>query len=173
MQGPGQNEIAPIRNEFARQLLSILLLPPPSLDVRYSYAGQAEAPDGQAFVIDAIGPDGFSARVFLDKRTHLPLMLSYPGYAPSSSIHVSRRESVSRDEARKGGDRQEKCDDCDRPKGGPAEIQIRLSKYRTVGGILLPHHFVSLANDKVFEEIDIKAYRINPAEITAASFEKK
>ena len=51
--------------------------PSRSFAVTYTYAGQAESPDGKADVIDVKGADNFAARLFLDTQSHLPLMLTY------------------------------------------------------------------------------------------------
>ncbi len=54
----------------------------PSLNARYTYAGEAESPDGKAYVIDVKNDDGFAARLFIDEKTHLPLMVTYQGPQP-------------------------------------------------------------------------------------------
>ena len=54
----------------------------PSTNAEYSYAGEAESPDGKAYVIDAKNADGFAARLFIDQQTQLPLMLTYQGPQP-------------------------------------------------------------------------------------------
>src|SRR5215217_6549520 len=68
--------------EFSRYLLAMILTPPPSLAVEYKYAGESDVEDVKADVIDVTGPDNFSVRVFFDKNSHLPLLLSYRGPKP-------------------------------------------------------------------------------------------
>ena len=72
----------------------------PPLDRRRHtrYAGEAESPDGKAFVIDVKNADGFAARLFIDEKTHLPLMVTYKGPQP----RWSRRAA-----GRPGGDRRQ------------------------------------------------------------------
>jgi hypothetical protein len=65
------------REDLARLLLGIVAGTQPSFAVTYTYAGQAESPDGKADVIDVKGADNFTARLFLDAQSHLPLMLTY------------------------------------------------------------------------------------------------
>ena len=43
----------------------------------FGHAGQAEAPEGKADVLDVKGAGNFTARLFIDSKTHLPLMLSW------------------------------------------------------------------------------------------------
>ena len=63
--------------DLARLMLGLVAGTQPGLPVTYTYAGQAESPDGTAHVIDVNGGDDFKARLFVDTATHLPLMLTY------------------------------------------------------------------------------------------------
>jgi hypothetical protein len=61
--------------------------------LQFKYAGEADAGDGTAHVLDVSGPEGFAARLFVDMKTSLPLMLSWSeprGPAPNAPI-VERR----------------------------------------------------------------------------------
>ena len=60
--------------EFSRYLLAMILTAPSSLAVEFKYAGESDVEDIPADVLDVIGPDRFSARLFFDKKTHLPLL---------------------------------------------------------------------------------------------------
>src|SRR5262245_13130896 len=71
-----------VRSDFARLSLGWLLTTPTSFPVEFSYAGEAESPEGKADVLEVKGPGGFAARLFLDQKTHYPLMLSYNGRKP-------------------------------------------------------------------------------------------
>ena len=63
--------------DLARLMLGLVAGTQPGLPVTYTYAGQAESPDGTAHVIDVNGGEDFMARLFIDTATHLPLMLTY------------------------------------------------------------------------------------------------
>src|SRR5215213_10047232 len=78
------------RAEYARYLLALLLSPPSGYNIEFSYAGEAVADDGRADVIDATGPENFAARLFLDKETHLPLMLTYRAPKPRMITSMMR-----------------------------------------------------------------------------------
>lgn len=67
------------RQDASRLMLGWFGMAHPALNVTYTYAGEAESPDGKADVIDVKDGDGFGARVFIDQQTHLPLMLTYQG----------------------------------------------------------------------------------------------
>ena len=70
------------RADISRLMLGWFASTHPALTVEYTYAGEAESPDGKADVIDAKNADGFTARLFIDRETHLPLMVTYQGPQP-------------------------------------------------------------------------------------------
>jgi hypothetical protein len=70
------------RTEISRLMLGWLGTTHPALAAQYTYAGEAESPDGKAHVIDVKDADGFSARLFIDQNNYLPLMVTYQGRAP-------------------------------------------------------------------------------------------
>jgi hypothetical protein len=68
--------------DLARLMLGFVAGTQPGLPVTYTFAGQAESPDGTAHVIDVNGGEDFKARLFIDTATHLPLMLTYMDAEP-------------------------------------------------------------------------------------------
>jgi hypothetical protein len=62
---------------FARYAIAFTLAPPVNFSVAFTYAGQVEAPDGMADAIEGKGPNGFLIHLFIDAKTHLPLMMNY------------------------------------------------------------------------------------------------
>ena len=70
------------RTELSRLMLGWFAAAHPSLSVEFTYAGEAESPDGKADVVDAKNADGFNARLFIDRETRLPLMVTYRGPQP-------------------------------------------------------------------------------------------
>lgn len=62
---------------FARFTLAFVLSPPANFPVSFVYGGRLETPDGVADALDGIGPGDFSVRLFIDAKTHLPLMMNY------------------------------------------------------------------------------------------------
>jgi len=61
----------------------------PSYPLTFTRAGQAEAPQGKADVLEVKGPDGsnFSARLFISSQSHQPIMVSWQ--APPSNVVVT------------------------------------------------------------------------------------
>lgn len=161
-----------LRAEMARYLLALLAAPPTDFPIEFTYVGEATADDGSADVIDATGPDGFAARLFLDKQTHLPLMLSYR--APKPRVFTMTMQGgkggKSPEEAAKQAQEKLKADAAAKPE--EVEMQWRFSEYREVGGLQLPHRITSGADGETTDEFEIKSYVVNP-QFKADKFQKK
>ncbi len=181
--GPGGQQASPeqmeamlkrIYNaEFSRYLLAIILTPPPSLTVEYKYAGESDVEDAKADVIDVSGPDNFSLRVFFDKSSHLPLLLSYRGPKPRVMTMTRQAGSAPKpEELKKVQEDAEKKMHAEAPPV-PEEVDfyIRLTDHKKVGGIMLPHKLTFLTENEVSEEFEISKYLLNP-QFKADHFDK-
>lgn len=62
---------------FARYALAFTLSAPADFPVSFTYGGRLETPEGTADGLEGIGPGDFSIRLFIDTKTHLPLMMNY------------------------------------------------------------------------------------------------
>jgi len=160
--------------EFARYLLAMLLMPPPSLAVEFKYAGESDVEDIAADVVDVTGPDRFSVRLFFDKKSHLPLLLSYRG--PKPRVFTMARPGgaapASADDVKKARDEAEKKMREEAP-AMPEEVDffIRLTDHKKIDGVMLPHKFTFLTDSEVSEEFEISKYQVNP-QFKADKFEK-
>jgi hypothetical protein len=74
--------VSTLKQDFARLALGMFAGSYPSYPLTFTYAGQAEAPQGKADVLDAKGPDGVTLRYFISVDTHLPIMVSWQPPAP-------------------------------------------------------------------------------------------
>jgi hypothetical protein len=74
------------KQDFARLMLGMFLKSYPAYPLTMTYGGEAESPDGKADVIDIKGDGDFAARLFVDAKTHLPLMLSWMAKEPMQAI---------------------------------------------------------------------------------------
>ena len=179
-----QEQARQMRAEMARYVLALLLTPTPSFPLEFSYFGEATADDGSADVIDATGPDGFSARLFLDKQTHLPLMLSYRAPKPRVNTMMQHGGPGGGGGAAgaQGGkaktpeelvkEAQARMKEQGEAKPEEVEMQIRFSDYKESGGLLLPHRIASGPDGETTEEWEIKSYSVNP-QFKADKFQKK
>ena len=181
--GPGRQQASPEQMEaiqrriysaeFSRYLLAMILTPPPSLAVEYKYAGESEVEDAKADVIDATGPDNFAVRIFFDKNSHLPLLLSYRGPKPRTVTMTRQAGSAPKpEELKKLREEAENKMRAESP-AAPEEIEfyIRLTDHKKVGGLMLPHKLTFLTENEVSEEFEISKYQLNP-QFKADHFEK-
>jgi hypothetical protein len=158
MRGPGGREMSEEemkerrrqmrRADLARYTLGWLL----ATDAPVSHAGIAEAPDGTADVLEVKPAEGPAVRLFVDRKTRLPLMLTWEG--PQLRMI-----------ARRGGP-PPNVDQIAREAGadGPpptATFELRFDDYRSVDGIQLPHVISRASNGTVTEEWTIKSYKLN------------
>jgi len=180
--GPGGAQLTPeqmeaaqrrmYQAEFSRYLLAMILTP--SFPVEYKYAGESDVEDAPADVVDVTGPDKFSARIFFDKKTHLPLLLSYRGPKPRT-ITMTREGGGPRspEDIKKARDEAEKKMQAEGP-AVPEEVDfyIRLTDHKKVDGLMLPHKLTFLTETEVSEEFEISKYQVNP-QFKADKFEKR
>lgn len=184
MGGPGGADLTPeqieaaqrrmYRAEFSRYLLATILVAPSSLNVEFKYAGESDVEDVPADVVDVTGPNQFSARLFFDKKTHLPLLLSYRGPKPRT-ITMTREGGGPRspEDIKKARDEAEKKMQAEGP-AVPEEVDfyIRLTDHKKVDGLMLPHKLTFLTESEVSEEFEISKYQVNP-QFKADKFEKR
>jgi hypothetical protein len=152
-----------VRAEIARYTLAFLLSAPTAQAVEWSYAGEAEAEDGRADVLDCKGANGFNARLFLDKQTHRPLMLTYRSNEPV--MRMEMRNGVPPAGASAGGSVPREARppaDLPAPEMRERETEVRFGDYRTEDGILFPHQLTFARDGEVNEEWEIKTVKVNP-----------
>jgi hypothetical protein len=81
----GSDAIGPsktTREEFARLMLGVFAAAPAAFPLTFTYAAEAEAPEGKADVLAVAGPDNFAARFVVQRETHMPVMLIWQAPAP-------------------------------------------------------------------------------------------
>ncbi len=177
------------KKEYARLALG-LLASSPAFPLEFAYAGEAEAPEGKADVIDVKGPDNFAARFFVDATTHLPLMLSWmdkeplmirmgPG-GPNVTPGGGGGAVVQRFEQRSGPMSKEEREKLERDMEAArataeanrrtVEFRIYYGDYREVGGVRLPHRIQRSVDGRTTEEMEFDALKVN-AKIDARTFE--
>jgi hypothetical protein len=181
--GPGGQQATPeqmqemqrriYQAEFTRYLLAMTLAPPASFAVEYKYAGESDVDGEQADVLDVTGPDKFSVRLFFDKKSHLPLLLSYRGPKPRvvTLTRQSNGAAPKAEDLKKARDEAEKKLSENPEKPEEVDFYIRLSDHKKVDGLTLPFKFTFLTESEVSEEFEISKYQVNP-QFKADKFEK-
>jgi hypothetical protein len=158
-----------VRSDFARLAIGWLMTTPSSFPVEYSFAGEAESPDGKADVLEVKGPGGFAARLFLDQKTHYPLMLTYNGKKPRIITQTAPPGAHRNPEEMEKRMKEGEAEDAKQPD---VEFRIYLSDYREVNGVSFPHKLTKSIENEVNEEMEIKTVKINP-QLKPEKFVKK
>ena len=185
MNGPGGQQPSPEQidaifkrqfgQEFTRYLLAILIMPPPSVSVEYKYVGESDVEDAHADVIEVTGPEKLAIRLYFDKHTHLPLLLSYRGTKPRimTSFKTPGDKNAKSEELEKKLKEEAAKKMASEPMPKPEEVDffIRLTEYKKVNGLLLPHKLTFLTETDVSEEFQISKYLLN-SQFKSDKFEK-
>lgn len=182
------------QSEIAHYMLGLLLTPPPSFSVSYNYVGEGNIEGTRADIIETLGANGFAMKLYLDKSSHLPLMMSYKGSLPRIPVEREMKGDATwtteegqgvvilrhkkEGEAGQVGPNIvfERKIDGDLPSGErkivmggalseDSEIQVRFSNFRTVGGLLLPYTMTHVINGVVDAVWTVDSYEINSATI--------
>lgn len=179
-------------NEMYRFTLGFLLTPPKDANLNYDYTGE-ENVDGQTANVISVSSNGnVVMRLYLDKQSNLPLMMSYKGHVrhthpvvmelsnnANGKINSGEKEvvivresngNVSRElpdkimfERKANGDVSNmdgKFNVVVRESAG-AEIHVKFSDYRNVGGLRLPFQITEIVNGTVDQTITVDSYEIN------------
>jgi hypothetical protein len=181
--------LASSRREFARLMVGMTGGTSPAFPVEFVYAGQAEARDGKADILDVKGPDGFTARLFVDGKTHLPLMLTWMDKEPLTMMVTNDGRGGG---ARMGGGGGVQVMTSTGMSGSPedvakmrdemaarmaeAEARRRVVEYRlfygdykAVDGVKLPTKLQRMVDGLATEEVTLEKIRIN-GKIDSAKF---
>ena len=172
------------RVELSRLMLGWFAATHPSIGATFTYGGEAESPDGRADVIDVKNADGFNARLFIDRETHLPLMITYLGPQPrvvtaggpirqaapppAAGGHVAvqrapERREMTEEERRKAREEAEKQVEAMRNQPPTmVEYSLFFDDWREVGGIKFPHRLRRAMSGTTSEEWTVNRVRVNP-----------
>ena len=143
------------RGDLARLSLAWLL----TSDAKVTHAGVAEAPDGKADVLEFTAADGPPMRLFIDQKTHMPLMITWQGPEPRMMMRRAGPGAGGADA--ESSAREAAAADTAPPR--QVTFEMRLEGYRAVDGIQLPHTITRGTNGQVNDEWTVKSYKINPA----------
>jgi hypothetical protein len=179
------------KRDFARMTLGMFGSSFDAFPLEFAYAGQAESPDGKAHVITVTGADNFTARLFVDAQTNLPLMLSWsdkeplmmtqtinrgggPGAAPAGGGHTVQMGGGASFTQGAGGKppteeemKKLMADAEARRKEAEAarkvvEYRIYYSNFKAVNGVKIPHTLQRSIDGKPTEETTFEQIKVNP-----------
>ena len=144
------------RNELFRTLVSLLLTPPQGTDAEYIYAGELSI-DGTNCEVVQVNATSASVKLFLNKSSHLPVMMSFTDAKPFMFRVNPSETQTDGSKVRVTVNRQTEAQ--------TAEFQVKFSDYRAVNGVQFPFKWTQTMDGKADETIEVSAYEINPANI--------
>ncbi len=164
------------RAEVSRMMLGWFGAAHPSLQATYTYAGEAESPDGKAHVIDVKSADGFEARLFIDQNNFLPLMVTYKGRQPrmvTNGMPMTRTMTAG---ATAGGQTKELTDEERKKLAADAEkmltqqiadqplsdFSLFFDDWQQVDGLTFPHKMRRAVAGETTEEWTFTKVKVNP-----------
>jgi hypothetical protein len=170
------------RADISRLMLGWFAMAHPALAVEYTYAGQAESPDGKAHVVDAKSADGFSARLFIDQETKLPLMVTYQGPQPrmitqrgpapqhGGGQQAARREMTDEERQKMRAEAEKQLKDLQSQPPQLVDYSLYFEDWREVDGVKFPFRIRRAMSGATNEEWTINKVKVNP-KIDAKKFE--
>lgn len=166
------------KQDFTRMALG-LFADSPAYPLTFSYAAEAQAPQGKADVLDARGSGNFSLRLFVHAETHLPIMVSWqlpptnvivlapgqnqpatvaPGAVvvtgpspPAASASQTEKDAYAKDVAALRAKTQ----------ATPVEHRLYYADYRDVDGVKFPFRLRRAIGADTTEETTFDRFRIN------------
>lgn len=167
------------QSEASRLMLGWFAMAHPALNAEYTFAGEAESPDGKAYVIDVKNADNFAARLFIDEQTHLPLMVTYKAPQPrmmtsggparqvspaAGSPHaVTTTSSMSEDERKKAqADIDKRIKEIQQQPPVMADYTVFFEDWRDADGVKFPFKMRRAMGSETTEEWSVSKVKVNP-----------
>ena len=164
------------KKDFARMTVGMFGSSYEAFPLEFSYAGQADSPDGKAHVIGVKGADNFDAKLFVDSKTSLPLMLTWsdrepmqmiqninrgggPGGSTGGGVTFSRGGQPPTEEEIKKMQADMAAREAARKI---VEYRIYYSNFKPVNGVFLPHTLQRSIDGKPTEETTFEQIKVNP-----------
>jgi hypothetical protein len=180
-QGPPPGaRTATIKQDFVRLTLGMFATSFPSYPLTFAHVGLAEAPQGEADVLDVKGPGTFAVRYFIDRKTHLPIMVSWqvpatnvivampgqpPPTPPPGAIVVDAppppAATASKEEQDAYGQAVAGLRKKALAEAKPIENRVYYSDYRAVDGVQFPFRLRRAVAGQTIEETTFDRFRLN------------
>jgi hypothetical protein len=176
------------RVDLSRYMLGWFGTAHPGLNVTYTYAGEAESPDGKAHVINVKADGGFDVKLFVDQATNLPLMLTYeapearritlnqggPGAGPAGAVppppppppgagaHAHPPAAAAPPAQMTQEQIQKHLEELRKTPPKMIEHRIYFTDWKEADGILFPHMLQRAVGGSTTEEWTIGKIKVNP-----------
>ena len=160
-----RQQVASSKQDLARLSLGMFGGAIGNYALEFSSGGTAESPDGKADVINVTGPDQFAGKLFIDQKSHLPLMFSWMAKEPmvmnASAVAQHGGGAPAQDREKAMADMEARIKDAGANRK-LVEFRMFYSNYQSVDGLQLPHTFQQAIGGTPSLEITIEKYKINP-----------
>jgi hypothetical protein len=168
------------QTEASRLMLGWFAMAHPAVNAQYTFAGEAESPDGKAYVIDVKNADNFTARLFIDEQTHLPLMVTYKAPQPrimtqgggprqvvpaGANPHaVTITSSMSEEDRKKAqAELDKQIKEMQRqPPPAMADYTLFFDDWREADGVKFPFKMRRAMGSETTEEWTVSKVKVNP-----------
>jgi hypothetical protein len=165
--------------EASRLMLGWFAMAHPAANAQYTFAGEAESPDGKAYVIDVKNSDNFAARLFIDEQTHLPLMVTYKAPQPrmlsagggprqvapaGGNPHTVTMTSSMSDEERKKAQAEieKQIKEMQRQPPVLTDYTVFFEDWRDADGVKFPFKMRRAMGSETTEEWTVSKVKVNP-----------
>ena len=164
LEAAARQQLMTAKHDFARLMLGLFASSYSSFPLSFTYVGQAEAPQGKADVLDVTGAGEFAARLFIDGKTHLPVMLSWQ--ARPAPARGRGPGGAAPGGPPRGGPPPEGAAPGAAPAAAPAppapvENRLYFAEYREFSGLQLPTRVRRAVAGETTEETTFDRFRIN------------
>ena len=184
---PRRARVAAVKQEYARLALG-LFAASSAYPVTFSYAAEAEAPQGRADVLDVKGEGNFALRFFINKETRLPIMVTWntpptnvivtvpsqppPRTVAPGAVVVTGPPAPAANASKEETDKYAKEVLALRTKAQATAVEHRLyfGDYRDVDGVKFAFRLRRAIGTETTEETTFDRFRIN-ARIDPRKFE--
>ena len=179
LEAPRNARLNTVKQDFVRFAIGIFADTFATYPLTFSFAAQAEAPQGKADVLNVTGAGGLTMRLFINSETKLPIMLSWnspptnvivttPGQpapqtvaagavvvagpaAPPATATAEEKAAYAKEVQ---GIRQ-------KAQATPVENRIYYADYRAVDGVQLPFRLRRSIGADTTEETTFDRFRLN------------
>jgi hypothetical protein len=187
MMDPRRARLLSVKQEYARLALG-LFANAAAYSLTSSYVAVAEAPQGRADVLEVKGEGNFTARLFINSETRLPIMVSWttpptnvivtvPGQPPPATVApgavvVAGPPAPPKDAPKEDMDKyaKEVLSIRATAQATPVENRLYFADYRDVDGVKFPFRLRRAIGTETTEETTFDRFRVN-AKIDPRKFE--
>jgi len=149
------------KTEVSRLMLGWFAMAHPAAQAEYSYLGEAESVEGKAYVLEAKNADGFAARLFIDEKTNLPLMITYKAAQPRI-VNQSMTMGGGGHVVQQMPDAQKQIEDVQRQPVATIDYTVYFEDWRDADGVKFPFKMRRASEGNTVEEWAFSKAKVNP-----------